>query len=121
MFSKKGATAQNVIKYLDKCINKFNPKDKGYFIAQNAKFDADFMHKFINTSYAKFGNYFYHTPIDVLQLAAYKFMKKKRSPKSFSLSGLATELGISFTASNLHGAEYDTKLTRKVFLALEKI
>ena len=48
-------------------------------------------------------------------------MKKKRVPKSFSLSGLATELGVPFIASKLHGAEYDTKLTRKVFLALEKI
>lgn len=113
---------RNFLEFLNSIIDKYNAKDKAYFIAYKAQFDCDFMHEFFREiPGSNFGNYFYHIPVDVLGLASYKFMLKGIIPTSFKLKDVATQLGIKVKEDRLHEAQYDIELTNEVFKKLRKL
>lgn len=113
---------KNFVDYLDSIISKYDAKDKAYFLAYNARFDSDFMHAFFREiPGSNFGNYFYHTPIDILGLASYKFMLNGTIPSSFKLMDVARELGIKVNENKLPKAEYDINITNEVYKKLRKL
>lgn len=120
VYESLSPTKKDLISFLDTHINPFDSKDKGYFLGWNSKFDSDFMHRFMQGPGKTFGNYFYHMHIDIMQIAANKFMKKGVIPKSFKLGDVARQLNIPFSETKAHGAKYDIEITRKIHLKLLK-
>lgn len=111
-----------ILNFLDSIIDKYDSSDKAYFLAYNARFDADFMYAFFRECPgSNFGNYFYHTPVDILQIAAYKFMRTRKVPENFKLATVARSLGIKISEGNLHTAMYNIKLTNEVYKKLLKL
>jgi len=113
---------KNFLEFLNSIIDKYDAKDKAYFIAYKAQFDCDFMHEFFKEiPGSNFGNYFYHIPVDVLGLASYKFMLKGIIPSSFKLKDVAKQLNVRVNEDKLHTAEYDVNLTNEVYKKLRKL
>lgn len=111
----------NLIKFLDSVINKFDPKDKAYFIAYNAKFDNDFIRQlFLKNKNDFIGSYFYNPVIDVMQLAAHKFMRKNIRPDNFKLGVVCKYFGIKVNDNKLHNALYDIQKTKELYNKLLK-
>lgn len=107
---------------LDKYIDKFNPKDKFFFIGYNSKFDTDFIRElFLKNKDNYYGSYFYNPSIDVMNIAAYRFMIKSIHPENFKLSTVCKHLGIKITDSKLHDASYDIEKTYNLYLKLRKL
>jgi len=113
-------TKAKLIHFLNQCIKPFDAKDKAYFLGWNSKFDSDFMHEFMKGQGGSFGNYFHHMHVDIMQIAANKFMNKGIIPVSFKLGDIARHFNIPFSEKRAHGALYDIEITRKIHLKLLK-
>lgn len=107
---------------LNKLIDKYNKDDKAYIIGQNPRFDDEFLRElFLKNKNQYYGSYFYNPPIDVMQLAAWKIMRKNRKrPENFKLGTLAKHFGVPVKDENLHDAMYDIEITRKLYMKLLK-
>lgn len=117
----KNNIRQNAEKFLSSIIDPYNAKDKAYFLAYNAKFDADFMRELFKGGNLNFGNFFYNMPVDIMQLAAYKFMQKGIVPENFKLSTVARTVGIKVIEDKLHGAAYDIDIAKQLFNKLKTL
>ena len=62
-----------------------------------------------------FGSYFWSDSIDVLVLASEYLEDRRVDMPSFKLKRVATELGIVFDKTDLHGALFDAMLTRQIY------
>lgn len=106
---------------LNTLVDKYNKEDKMYFIAYNAGFDNEFVRNlFLKNNDKFFGSYFYSPHICVMQLAAYKFMRKGKRPESFKLSDVCKYFGIKVVEDKLHDGMYDITLTKKLYNKLVK-
>ena len=112
---------RNVKLFLSEIIDPYDASDKGYFLAYNTKFDKDFIFKLLKSQNTNFGNYFHHMPVDVMQLAAYKFMQKGIVPENFKLATVAKQMGITVNDNRLHNAAYDIDITKQLFNKLKKL
>lgn len=107
---------------LDKFVDRYDKTDKMYLIGYNINFDAEWMRAmFIRNKNEFFGSYFFYPPIDVMQLAAYKFMKNNIHPENFKLATVCKQVGIRVDDKNLHDAMYDISITRQLYNKLIKI
>lgn len=110
------------IKDLDGMVDKYNKKDKIYLIAYNAKFDAEFLRKmFEDNKNLFYGSYFYCPEICVMQMAAFKFMRKDIHPENFKLSTICRHLGVKVNDDKLHDALYDATITKNLYNKLLKV
>lgn len=120
LYTKGNNLYHDTIEFLKKYIDPYDKNDKAYFLAWNAGFDSEFMHKFMSGKKLQFGNFFYHIPVDVLQYAVFRYMRKGIVPFDFKLVTVAKNLGIKVQEDKLHSADYDIEITRKIYLKLLK-
>lgn len=109
---------------LDKYVNKYDTKDKMFFIGYNAIFDSNFIRRmFLTYDNEYFGSYFYNPYICVMQMAARYFMKnsRKKRPDNFKLGTVCRYFKIRVSNSKLHDADYDADLTKKLYNKLYKL
>lgn len=105
-----------LIKILEKHIDKYNPKDKFQPIGYFSEFDAQFLRQwFINNGDQYFGSWFWHPWIDAATLAAFHLQNERHNLANFQLATVAKFLGIEIDESQTHTALYDTKLTMEIF------
>lgn len=110
-----------LLKFLDSIVDKYDKNDKIYFIAYNAKFDSDFIRQlFIQNGNNYYGSYFFNPVIDVMQIAAFKLMNKKK-PENFKLSTVCKHFGLRINESKLHNALYDITLTKDLYNILRRL
>lgn len=110
-----------IIKIFNKCVNKFDSKDKMFIIGYNSRFDVDALRKFFlqnNDEY--FGSYFWNPDIDVMRLVAFFFMDDRYKIKNFKLETIAEMFGIILNENKLHDAMYDVEITRAIYNKLIK-
>lgn len=106
---------------LDGLVDKYNKEDKIYFIAYNAGFDNSFIREmFLRNKNNYFGSYFFSPHIDVMQLAAFKFMRKNERPASFKLGDVCRYFNMKVSDDKLHDGMYDITLTKNLYNKLVK-
>lgn len=108
-----------IIKFLSNIIDPYNKDDKAYLLGWNSKFDSEFLHRLINTSKVKYGNFLHHYPIDIQAIFAHKSMYSKKKPENLKLETVARFLNIKVNSSNFHDAEYDIDITNKIYLKIK--
>lgn len=109
---------ENLIKILDKYIDRYNKDDKFYLAGHNVQFDLEFLKNFFLKMGDKyFGSYFYYKTVDLMYFATLLHVAGLINLTSWKLSDIANYLQIQ-TDDNLHDAEYDIDLTRKCFCKL---
>jgi DNA polymerase III epsilon subunit-like protein len=93
---------------------------KGAMIGFNSqKFDTEYVNKFLWTAKKKYTDYFHSHSIDVLVLAANKFIDERHSLGSLSLQNICKQMGIPFDPKQAHGALYDARMTRQLYYKLK--
>jgi len=108
------------VEILNDHVNKYDRSDKFHFIGYNATFDEDFLRAwFRKAGNAYYGSYFFWPPIDVANLAAYHFMKRRHVFKDFKLMTVASAAGIQIDEEKAYDAMYDIEITRELFYCLE--
>lgn len=102
-------------KVLEQNCNKFDKKDKYFFVGYNARFDADFVRSwFEKCGDQYFGSWFWFPAIDVMNLALVKLLDKRPTMPNFKLSTVAAEFGLK-PEGDLHDALTDIRLTVRLF------
>lgn len=95
------------------------PSSKLFIIAYNAgALEMPFMREWyrsMHVSRKEFASHFHSGFIDVMSMATQYFMQMERHIASYSLSNIASVLGIKVDASLLHNPVYDVELTRQVY------
>lgn len=78
---------RQIVRFLGKHVDKFNKKDKFFWIGYNAHFDADFTREFFNKNGdVYFGSWFWVPLLCVMVLAGYMLMKKRTQLDNFKLA-----------------------------------
>ena len=103
---------------LSKYVDKYDKRDKFFFIGYNTRFDADFVRAFFEKNGdGYFGSWFWFPPIDVMNLAAVELMEERESLQNFKLATVAYTLKIQANGE-LHDALTDIRLTQKLYNSL---
>lgn len=106
---------------LNSMVDKYNKEDKIYFIAYNAGFDNEFIRQmFLKNGDKYYGSYFHSPHICVMQLAAFKFMRKNKRPDSFKLGEVCRYFNMKVADAKLHDGMYDITLTKNLYNKLIK-
>lgn len=96
-------------------VDKFDKRDKYFFVGYNARFDADFVRAFFEKcGDVYFGSWFYFPPIDVMNLAAARLMDKRSQMPNFKLATVAGMFDLK-PEGDLHDAFTDIRLTKRLF------
>lgn len=104
---------------LGKYIDKFNSKDKFFFLAHNAPFDNDFLRGlFLQNGDTYFGSWFWPDVLCTRVLAIRQLMPIRHTMPNFKLMTVARQLGIEIDEAKLHDATYDIDITIEVFKRL---
>lgn len=110
----KGLYTQ-LVALLDKCVYKYDKKDKLVFCGYNARFDMDMLRElFKRNGNSYFGSYFWFPPCDIMQLAFAALIKQRCNMPNFKLTTAAKALGISVDETAAHDALYDITITKEV-------
>lgn len=97
-------------------VDKFNKKDKMFFIGYNAGFDYNFMRKFWDKCGDKyFGSFFWFPYVDVMTLAMHRGMEIREEMPNFKLATVAKKFGLEVDEARQHEALYDISITKKLF------
>lgn len=111
------------IEMLNKYIDKFDKKDKSFFVGYNSKFDEEFLREFfINNAETErekmygngYGCYFWTPSVDVMALAIIALAKKRVELENFKLQTVCEYLGYNPKA-NWHDAQIDIHATKWLF------
>jgi len=107
---------------MGKYINKFNSKDKAYFIAHNAKFDKDFMyHWFKKNDNNYIHSWFYKWSVCTMNMGTCLIpLHIQPCPENFKLEGLSKFFNIKVDSDNLHDSLVDVRLCREIFYKLKE-
>lgn len=101
-------------------VDKFEKRDKFFFVGYNASFDMDFVRAFfVKCGNVYFGSWFFFPPIDVMNLAAVRLMDERPMMLNFKLGTVADALGLK-TEGALHDALTDVRLTKELFYKLRE-
>jgi DNA polymerase III epsilon subunit-like protein len=107
---------EKITTLFNKVVNKFDKKDKMFFIGYNCKFDYDFLYWWFEKNGDNFfSSYFWFPPIDVCQLAALSVMEIRQSFKNFKLETVCEAFEVVPEKTNFHNSLFDVELTRKLF------
>jgi len=107
---------EKIIQELSKYVDKYNKKDKFFFIGYNAPFDMNFLREFfLKNGDNYFGSFFFYPPLDVMSLSAFYLMEERSQMKNFKLMTVASTLEFDVKREKLHGALYDIQITKQIF------
>jgi DNA polymerase III epsilon subunit-like protein len=112
---------------LEKRIDKFNKRDKLYFIAYNSPFDNDFLRQWFRKCGSNFfGSYFWAPDICVMRMAhqlatlgGYGMERGKMD--NFKLGTVASAMGLDVDKEGLHDALVDIELTMEIYVKMLKL
>lgn len=111
----------NLVSCLDKVVDRYDKEDKAYFIAYNSRFDEDFIRQlFLKNNNKYYGSYFYNPSIDIMQMAAFKLMRKNIRPENFKLGTICKHFNINIDETKLHNALYDIQKSKELYNKLIK-
>jgi DNA polymerase-3 subunit epsilon len=100
---------------LGRYVDKFNKKDKFFFVGFNSTFDDSFLRRFWDKNGdSYYGSWFWWPSIDVAVLAANRLGDARAEMPNFKLTTVAEYLAIKADGS-AHDAGYDIELTRKLY------
>lgn len=106
-----------IIKFLDRYVDKFNTQDKLLSAGQNVKFDIEFLRQFFFKNGNKyFGSYFDYHFLDLQAMTALMIRNGLLEVENFKLETVAKAVGIELDA---HDAMNDIIATREIFLKYE--
>jgi DNA polymerase III subunit epsilon len=106
---------------LQRYVNKYEKTDKFHWYGYNAPFDSEFMREWFKKNGDKyFGSFFFHPPIDIMNLAGYVLREERPRLPKFNLSSVATYLKVPLEEGSLHDAVYDVKIMKSVLVELER-
>ena len=101
-----------LIRILSQYVDRYDKRDKFYFLAYNAHFDNTFLRKFFEKCGDKyFGSWFWFPYIDVMTLALTRLLDRRPGMENFKLASACRALGVEFDMERAHGAEYDIQKT----------
>lgn len=104
---------------LKKYVNKFDKKDKFFFLGFNSSFDNQFLRAFfVQCKDDYFGSWFWAGTIDVMVLALEFLIEERPKMENFQLKTVAKFLEIPVDENKLHDAIYDIDLTRQIYQKL---
>lgn len=118
-YSSPRSIYQELVRGMEKYVDRYNREDKFHFVGYNSRFDDSFIRawfKKLNDKY--YGSWFHWPAIDVSNLAAIHFLNNGGRPTNFKLMTVANELGIAVDTDQAHDALYDVRITRKIFKSL---
>ncbi len=105
-------------KLAGKYVNKYDPKDKFYFIGYNNDFDMNFMRSWFEHHQDQYlGSWFYYPPLDVMQVAAFKLMGERGNLQNLKLSTVY-EYVLKKPLMHGHDAINDIRATKELLSAL---
>lgn len=109
-------TYEKLIKILEKHINRYDTKDKFFFINFGAEFDYKFLRRWFESMGDDFfGSWFWAPPIEVMSLAMEALKYDRHKMQNFQLGTVAAHLGIPVQPRSLHTALYDAKIAQQVY------
>lgn len=77
---------RQIVKFLGKHIDKFNKKDKAFWVGYNAKFDGDMTREFFaKNGDVYFGSWFWMPILDIMSFAGFFLMKLRHTLPNFKL------------------------------------
>lgn len=123
-FSDPRTVYNEFLEMLDRHIDKFDKKDKAFFIGYNSRFDEDFLRGFfINNAVTEkdkefgnyYGSYFWTPSVDVMQLAIFALAKERPSLDNFKLQTVCGYLGYDVANTDWHDAKADIAATKWLF------
>lgn len=118
-FPPPSKTYHDLTRLILKYISKYDRTDKFHFIGYNSRFDDDFLRSwFKKCGDVYYGSYFYFPSIDVMNMAAIKFMETREVFANFKLMTVAKAAGIEIDNNKAHDAMYDIEITKKLFYKL---
>jgi len=107
---------------LRKYVDPYDRSDKFHFVGYNAHFDAEHLRAWFQKNGDRFfGSWFWHPPLDVMNLAATLMIGRRHTLPNFKLPTVAGSLGIEVDTKRTHDALYDVELTRLVFQRLQTL
>jgi len=128
ILAQKPDPGEVIIKFQDllgRYVDKFDKRDKLYFINYGAEFDSEVLRQW----WAKngddyYGSWFWHPPIDIMVLAMQSLMCMgnggRSDVKNFKLQTVLDYYGIGYDANILHTAVYDAQKARELYYCIGK-
>ena len=99
-------------------VDRYDKKDKLFFVAYNSPFDNQFLREFWGKCGDKyFGSLFWTPDICVMRLAANHLMRQRDTLPNFKLETVAGLMGVS-ASGDFHDANTDIQITRDIYLKL---
>lgn len=105
---------------LGRYVDKYDKKDKFFFIGYNSTFDMDFLRSWFEHHGDKYmGSWFWYPPLDVMQVAAFKLMGERVKLNNLKLSTVY-EYVLGKPLMDGHDALVDIKATKELLSGLTK-
>lgn len=99
---------------LGRHVDKYDKKDKFFFIGYNGQFDNQFLRRwFEDLGDQYFGSWFWYPYLDVAQMAGFCLMRRRAELPNFRLETVAEHFGVEL--ENAHDAGADIAATRRIF------
>ena len=114
---------ENFINVLSNYVNKFDKKDKFFFVGYNSHtFDMGFVREFFKKCGDTYGigSWFFYPSIDMMLIMASHLMIERSSMTNFKLPTVCKACNIIVDPTRLHDSMYDVELTRDLFKLLKK-
>jgi len=97
-------------------VNKFDKRDKLFFVGFNAGFDFGMVHSwFKNCGDNYCGSWFFSPPIDVAGFAAMYLANERHKMPNFRLETVGRHLGVVDEGTQFHSALDDVLVTKEIF------
>jgi DNA polymerase-3 subunit epsilon len=105
---------------LKKYVVPYDKTDRYYIAGYNVHFDKQFLYPFFERNGGVLPFLVWGNHIDVMVLATQKLLIEREKLKDFKLGTVAKYLGIQYDTTDLHNADVDIDLTRKIYYLLLK-
>lgn len=113
-YRKPSRVYHELSELLGRYVDKYDPRDKVFFVGYNAKFDMDFLRRFwVKNEDKYFSSWFWHPPLDLMALAAFLLSPRRALLADFKLATVAEHLGVPL--ENPHEAGSDIAATRSLY------
>lgn len=107
------------VQLLSKYRQKYNKRDRFYFVGYNGKFDADMVNElFKRVGDPYFFGIFWYPILDVALLSLFPIIRQRPFMENFKIGTVCKEYGIEISDDGLHDAMYDIEVTRDLFYKL---